>query len=112
MTSMVGEFQSSPICTKGLTDVLVVFRGAGKRVRGSQSLKQSKACRSPGKVPEMISHATEATVPRNKTECLISFCKDIFCQLASRPNRVKSNEALANEPSAGQSFSTQVGGET
>lgn len=65
---MVGEFQASPICTKGLAGELVVFRGSGKIVRESQCLKQSKACRSQGKVPGMIYHTTEATVPKKIRE--------------------------------------------
>lgn len=65
---MVGEFQASPICTKGLAGELVVFKEAGKKVRENQCLKQSKACSTQGKVPEMISHTTEATVPKKFRE--------------------------------------------
>jgi hypothetical protein len=46
-------------------------KGAGG-VRESQCLNQSKVCRTQGKVPEMIYHTTEATVPKKIKECLIS----------------------------------------
>lgn len=80
---MVGDLQANPIWTKGLTNGLVVFMSREENiVRKSRCLNQSKACRTQGKVPEMICHAAEATVPKK----LESVCDQLLKHIANWPD--------------------------
>lgn len=99
---MVGDLQANPIWTKGLTNELVVFMSREEKIvrkKKSRCLNQSKACRAQGKVPEMISHAAEATVPKKLESVCDPLLKHI-CQLARCPDGVKSDKALESDPSA------------